>query len=122
MIYIGDIQLNFERIPSSKNYKIKLIPKEVLHTLSNGAKRRQFVDEKWNATIKYKYISSAFRNNLKTTYDLNTTLVFVPFGTSTSWDGILFPCVWPGAFEFYQYSDNAVNAGYSGSIKLWETD
>ena len=119
-LYIGDLELEFDRIPSAKNYKIKLITKEVVHKMSSGARRRQVIDENWSANIKYKFITKKFRDELKDVYDLGSDLIFAPFGTSTGWDAVLFNSIWTGPFEFFQHSDDAVNAGFSGSIVLWE--
>ena len=47
--------------------------------------------------------------------------MFCPFGTTTSWDAILFESVWTGPFDFYEYSDNASSSGFSGKITLKET-
>jgi hypothetical protein len=54
-------------------------------------------------------------------YEAFAPRVYVPFGTGTGWDGILFEANWTGGFDFYEYSDNATNTGFSGNINLRET-
>lgn len=120
-IYVGTEHLVFERIASAKGYSPKVDAKQVVHTLSDGGTRIQFIDNKRAFSIKYSYISSTFKNNLKTVYDIRDEMVFVPFGTTTAWDELLVPVVWEGDFDFFKHSDNAVDAGFEGIIRLKET-
>lgn len=122
-LYIADILVNFEtqgRVPSSKNYKPKLIPKQIEHKLSDGGVRTHTVDEKFSATIKYKNIETSFRDSLKTVWSLRSSFGFVAFPTTTSWDEVFFEANWTGAFTGYEFSDDAAAAGHSISISLKE--
>jgi len=120
-IYVGANELTFPRIPNAGNYTPMRDPKELVHELSDGGTRRHLVQTKWATKIKLQYITEDFRDDLRTVYDAAEPKVFVPFGTGTAWDGILFEANWMGNFDFYKYSDDAVQAGYSGSIDLKET-
>jgi hypothetical protein len=120
-IYVGANELTFERVPNASNYTPLRDPKEYVHEMSDGGTRRHLVQTKWATKIKFQNITKAFRDSLKDVYDLMAPVVFVPFGTGTAWDGILFESNWVGNFDFYKYSDNAVQSGYSGSIDLKET-
>lgn len=120
-LVISDLKLDFSRIPSADNYKPMLEPKEVVHKLSDGNTRIQTIADKWKATVSLDYIDSSFRNSLRSIYNEHKAMIFVPFGTSTSWDTVIFPCVWQGAFDFYKYSDNAATVGFEGKINLVET-
>jgi len=116
-----DFDADYNRIPSSKNYKPRNVPKEIRHRLSDGGIRIHTIEQKWRVDIKFKYINSAFRDSLRTVWDLHDELLFVGFGTSTGWDEVFFPCVWSGEFNFYRYSDDAAGAGFSGDIRLEQT-
>ena len=120
-IVLSNVLLNFERVPSAGDYKPKLKPKEVIHKLSDGGVRTHFVENKFETIVKFKHITETFRDNLKTVYDLHQKMIFVPFGTSTSWDKILYESVWTGSFDFFKYSDNAQASGFSGTLKIMET-
>jgi hypothetical protein len=121
-LVISDLLLDFERLPAAGNYNPMLEPRDVVHTLSNGGQRKQTLDENWRVNISYRHITETFRNSLKTVFDLHSEFMFVPFGTATGWsDEIIFPSIWTGPFNFYRYSDNAVDSGFSGSISLRET-
>lgn len=120
-LYVGANELTFPRIPNSSSYTPIRDPKEFNHELSDGGFRRHVVETKWQVKLKLQYITESFRNDLLDVYDDNEPKVFVPFGTGTSWDGILFECNWLGNFDAYKYSDDAVDAGYSVSIDLKET-
>lgn len=113
-------ELDFERIPAAGGYAPKLVPKQIIHKMSDGGVRRHRSHDKWHVDLKFKYISTTFRNSLKSIYDSSQTFVYVPFGTSTGWDGIIFESVWENNFDFYTYADNAATAGFKGSIKLSE--
>lgn len=111
----------FDRPPSAKGYDLKVDPKDVKHTLSDGGTRIQTIGDKKMLKISYSYLSSTVRDSLKSFYDTHKEFIVCPFGTSTGWDGILFPCVWEGTFDFYKFSDNAANTGFEGKISLLET-
>ncbi len=119
-VFISDVLVDFERVPSSKDYKPTKAVTDIVHKLSTGQTKVNFINEHWKVDISFKYITTAFRNSLYEAFILKDEMGFVPFGTSTGWDGILFPCVWPGDFDFYKYSTDAVNSGFSGTIKLAE--
>jgi len=111
----------FDRSPAAKGYKIKLDPTEVIHRLSDGGTRVQNVADKFVVKLNYEHITLAERDSLRTIWGNHQEMVLCPFGTMTAWDKVIFPCVWPGDFEFYQFSDDAVSAGFGGSILLQET-
>jgi hypothetical protein len=109
-------------IPDAKGYKPKLTPKQVVHKLSDGGTRLHNIRKKWSVDLNLEYVSQTQRDSLyDDIFDSGDEFNFCPFGTTTSWDGIFFEAVWDGAFQFYEYSDNAVAAGFSGKITLKET-
>lgn len=118
--YIGDNLATFERKPASKNYKPKLKSNEVTHRLSDGKTRVNVKNNFWETNIKFKNISQSFVDSLRSVYDLNDDIVFCGFPTTTSFDEVVFPCVWDGDWDFYEYSDDFVEAGFQGSIRLKE--
>ena len=119
--YAGDSKLDFERTPSSKNYTPNYKQKQIVHTLSDGGVRLQHIAEKFDSKIKFSYITESFRTSLRSVFNEKTEFFFLPFGTSTGWDEIFHEVNWVGNFDFYKYSDNAQNSGFSGSILLKET-
>lgn len=121
LLYIGDKYYTLTQIPSAKNYDPKIEPKQIVHTLSDGGTRVHTVRRKKSAAIKLDYISQTIRDNLESIYELTSHFQFCPFGTTTSWDGFMFECVWTGTFDFYEFSDDASVSGFSGKIVLRET-
>ena len=119
--YAGDSKLDFERIPSSKNYTPNYKQKQIVHLLSDGGTRVQHVAEKLDTKIKFSYISQTFKTNLRSVFNEKESFFFVAFGTATAWDEIFHEVNWVGNFDFFKYSDNAQNSGFSGSILLKET-
>ena len=119
--YIGDLLLDMSQIPSARGYKPRVVPKQVIHQMSDGGRRMHNVRRKREENINLEFTSESLRNSLEDVYDLQEPITFVPFGTTTSWNGVLFEAIWDGPFNFYEYSDNAAASGYSGSISLKET-
>lgn len=118
-LYIGDVHVDFPIIPNSSNYDIELMPKQIEHTLADGGTRIQYLRDLYKSNVKLNYISNSFKQSLKTVYDLQSDFVFVPFPeTTANWDKIIFPCVWTGPFKFHEYSDDAADSGFSGTITL----
>ena len=121
LLYLSNVLIDFPRVPSAANYKPKKVAKKVIHQLADGGVRIQLIDNKWNTQVKFKHIEKSFVESLNEVYESRDPCYFIPFPTTTGWDGIAFEASWMNDFEFYTWSDNAVNAGYSGSMKLQET-
>lgn len=119
-LLIGNTKHTFTRNPPAKGFKCKLDPQDIVHRLSDGGTRIQNVSDKFSASLSYKHIDATERASLKAVYESHQEMVFVPFGTTTAWDEILFACVWAGNFDFFEYSDEAPGAGFQGKIELLE--
>jgi len=120
-LLVSQEHITFDRIPNAFNYSPTLRPTNVVHNLSDGGTRIQTLDEKRYLRMAFNFIDDTFKAKLKSVYDLHEEIVFVAFGTTSSWDEQLFPCVWVNGFEFERFSDNAKNSGYSGSIEIKES-
>lgn len=120
-LYIGNTTLTFPIMPSSDNYDPKIDPEQMVHVMSDGGTRIHNVKNKMSAKISLSNISLSFRNSLRDLFNDRSVFTFVPFGTTTSWDGVLYEGVWPGNFEFYKYSNDAASSGFSGTITIRET-
>ncbi len=121
LLVLSDLYYDMVQIPSASDYTPSIMPKQIVHKLSDGGTRIHNVRNKWSTAISLKYISQTERDALYTMWSLQSEFNFCPFGTTTGWDGMLFEAVWEGPFEFYKYSDNAAVSGFSGKIKLEET-
>lgn len=120
-ILLSQNEYTFPRLPAAGDYQPTIKPKELKHELSTGGVRTHVVDQKWNIKLKFKYYPDADVANLRAIYDEHLPKIFVPWGTATAWDGVLFESNWTGNFDFYSFSDNATASGKSGSIQLEET-
>ena len=112
--------MDFERLPAAGNYSPLTKSKQKIHTLSDGTKRTNTIRDNFSCKIKYKYISETFYDNLQSIYEAHEKFIFVPFGTSTSWDGVIKNVLWTKDWNF-SFSDNVKTVGYSGNIRLEET-
>lgn len=113
--------LDFDRIPSYRDYKPVRKSEEVVHKLSNGGTRINVKDKKFNVDVKLKYITETFKQQLNAIHTQKDEFMYVAFPRTTDWDEIFFPCVWEGSFDFENYSSNAEEAGFEGVMKLRET-
>lgn len=120
-LVLSQERLTFSRIPAAKGYRPLLQAEEVVHELSDGLTRIQKIADFWEADVRLEYITRTFRDSLRTIYNLHASHIFVPFGTTTAWDQVIFPCVWPAPFDFYTFADNAPSAGFEGTIRLKQT-
>lgn len=118
--YAGNLMLNFERNPSAADYKPTIQRKQVLHKMPNGGVVQFIVDEKFKADIKWKFVTNSFTTQLLNIYETGTAFYFVPFPTTTSWDGRASEVVWTNAFDF-RHSSNNKEAGQGGKIQIMET-
>lgn len=120
-LVVTAIRTDFDgRVPSSDGYRPLIVPQAVVHKLSDGGTRIQTLEDKWSAELQFDYVSEDTRDDLKAIFDDHVEMIFCPFGTTTGWDAIIFPCVWAGGFNFFEYSDNAADSGFSGSLNLLE--
>lgn len=118
----SDLILELSRTPSAQQYKPKLVPKQVIHKLSDGGTRIHNVKKKWETSIELNYVSQSERDSIyDDLYNFDDAFNFCPFGTVTAWSGQIFESVWDGPFGFYEFSDNNANVGFSGKISLKET-
>lgn len=117
---MSDLTLDFERDPSAKNYSPIYKPDQIVHKMADGGTRIHNTGEKFSTSIKFQYISPTFRENLREVHQAWDSFVYLAVPTSTGWDEIIHEVVWPGNFEFYKYSDNAIQAGFGGKIDLRE--
>lgn len=120
--YIGDLLTDFDgQVPPADGFEPVLQNISVEHTMSDGGRRIHSIADRWSTPLRFTHLPRAVRDELKEIYDLHSDMVFAAFGTATGWDGHLYPCVWEGPFNFYRYSDNAADSGFTGSLELSET-
>lgn len=119
-LYVGSLILAFSQNPAAANYIPQIDREQVVHKMPNGGVSIFNVADKFQASIKLKYITSSFESSLRNVFDTGATFYFVPFGTTTSWDGAAFEVAWTGKYDF-KYSANNVDAGFNGTIILEET-
>jgi len=118
--YVGSRMFDFERNPSAADYKPMIDRHQVIHKMPNGGVNVFVVDDKFTAEIKWKFITESFTSQLLNLYETATAFTFIPFGTTTSWDGRAYEVAWTSDFDF-RHADNNKTAGYSGRIIIQET-
>lgn len=118
-IYAGSLMLSFERDPSAANYKPVVDAQKIIHRMPNGGVTQFIIANKFKAQISWKFLTESFYNSLLNIYETGTTFGFVPFPTTTSWDGKAYECAWTNDFDF-KHSDNNKDAGFGGSIQIEE--
>lgn len=118
-IYFGSLMLTFERNPNAASYKPLVDRQQVVHKMPNGGVTQFIVANKFKAQISWKFLTESFYTSLLNIYETGTAVMFVPFGTTTSWDGKAYECLWTNDFDF-KHSTSNQDAGYGGQINLEE--
>lgn len=120
-VVLSDPLVVFSRMPNANSYSPKIEVEQVVHQMSDGGYRTHTVQAKYAIDLKMKFLTTAFRNQLLSVYNLQAPFMFCPFGTTTAWDAILFEAIWPGNFDLFKYADDALASGFSGTISMRET-
>lgn len=110
-----------DRFPTHDAYNPRIHKKQVVHEMSDGGTATYNIKNKFHADIDLSFVPTTTFDSLKTIYDLTEPFIFIPFETTTSWNGQIAECVWPGEFDLYGFSDNNRGNGYRGTIKLRQT-
>lgn len=118
-LYIGQLLLSMERNPPANSYKPVIDRQQVIHKMPNGGVTQFVVANKFKTNLKWNFLTESFTSQLLNIYETATSFYFVPFGTSTSWDGKAYEVAWTNDFDF-RHSDNNKDAGFGGSIVLEE--
>jgi len=117
--YVGQLMLSMERNPPANSYKPIIDRQQVIHRMPNGGVTQFVVANKFRTNLKWDFLTESFTSRLLNVYETATSFYFVPFGTSTSWDGKAYEVAWTNDFDF-RHSDNNKDAGYGGSVVLEE--
>lgn len=112
-------ELAFPRNPTINLFNPKIDRTQVRHIMPDGGVILFNIRDKYKAKIGLRHITTSFYDSLLNIYESADPLYFVPFPTSTSWDGKAYQCVWSGDFDF-KFGVN-VKTTYSGNIVLEET-
>ena len=122
-LYISNLLYDFtdDRLPNAKSYKPFIFKKQIKHTMSDGGTILYNIRDKYHASIKMGFVPTSTVDTLRTIYDLDTAFLFVPFQTTSGWDGDIAEVVWPGNFDFMQFSDNNLGNGFQGRVQLMQT-
>lgn len=119
-IVVGDRLLVVERNPSSNDWQPNLRRRQFVQEMPDGGVKVFQIKDKFVASLKWHFVTQSFRDNLFTLWSSANSMYFVPFPTTSSWDGKAYETAWIGDFDF-TYEDNSKTQGFAGSINLRET-
>jgi len=119
-LYITDKLHEFTYNPDSGDYKPKYDRTEYQHKMSDGGISTYVIQDNFACEIKDKYVSSSDMVTLKTIYQLQEPILFVPFPTTASWNGDIWEVNWVDDLPF-DFSDSYTGNGYNLKMKLVET-
>jgi len=122
---IGDLVVterltSFERNPAAKDYKPKRPKTRITHQMPDGGSKVFQVSQKFRADLSWNFITDSFKNELYTVYELADPFEFVPFPTSTAWDGFSKQVNWTNDWDF-RHGTNDKTQGFNGKIQIMET-
>lgn len=121
LLVVSDLEVELEKRPSAQQYKPRFVPKQIVHKMSDGGTRINKVRDKYEASLNLEYISYEETQRLYNLWTQDAPFNFIPFGTTTGWDALMYECVWDGPFDFLEYSNNAATSGFGGKISVKET-
>lgn len=119
-LYIGYRIVQFERNPAIENYQQKTVRKQIIHEMPDGGQIAYNIKDKFQANLAWQFITATFMGQLQSVYSTAQPVQFVPFPTSTGWDGAAYEVIFTGDFDF-QYGANVKSQGYSGSLAIAQT-
>jgi hypothetical protein len=119
-IIIGDRLLVFERNPSYDNWNPTWMRKQIVHEMPDGGVKVFQIQDKFQANLQWHYVTQSFRDNLYTLWSSANSMYFVPFPTTSAWDGRAYEIAWLGDFNF-TYEENSKTQGFMGNVMLRET-
>ena len=122
---IGEIslcekKLSLTSLPAIRDFDSKLDRHQIVHEMPDGGQSVYNIRDNYIAKLRYKFISSSFKDSLQTIYDGGSSFYFVQKPTDTSWDGRAFEVDWVGAFDF-EPSINVESPGWTGTLNLKQT-
>lgn len=122
-LIISKLIYNFanDRFPTSENYKPRIMRKQIIHEMADGGVKIYNVANKFAAEIGLSFVPTTTEITLKSIYTTADPIIFIPFETTTSWNGDIAECVWVGDYSFMEFSDNNRGIGYRGTISLRQT-
>ena len=118
--FSGERRSQFDVNPAIENYKPVVFRKQVRHEMPDGGIKLYNVRDKFRADLKWEFITESFKTELATVFNAAQAVYFVPFPTTTGWDGDASEVVISGPFNF-KYSSNVRDQGWSGSLRVEET-
>lgn len=118
-IYVGDTIFEFERNPNAASYKPMINKQKIVHRMPNGGVSMFVVEQKFKAEIAWQFITESFTSQLLNLYETSSSFVFVPFPTTTSWNGKGYEVAWTNDFDFKHSSNNQIS-GFGGKIIIEE--
>ena len=117
---IAERRLEFERNPSVKNFKPMIDRTQVRHVLADGGVSLYNIRDKYKVQMKFFFITETFHEQLLDIYNTALPVYYVPFPTTSAWEGNAYEMVWSKDFDF-KYATNVRSIGYTGQMTLEET-
>lgn len=113
-------RLEFERNPSARDFTPVIARKRIRHEMPDGGMAHFNIKNKFKARLVWKFLTDSFVANLRSVFDEAIAVYFVPFPTTTAWDGVAHEVLWDNDFDFAN-DENSRTQGQGGEIRLWET-
>ena len=92
----------------------------IVHKMPDGGVISFTIRPKFKARLRWNFITDAQATSLRNIYETGTAIYFLPFPTTSSWDGTAHETIWTNEFNF-TYAEDSKTQGQSGDITLEET-
>src|SRR6185436_12297661 len=89
-LVVANRQLQFERNPSVRAWRPTVFRKQIEHQMPDGGTALFNIQDKYQAQLSWEFVTADFRDSLFDVFTAADPLYFVPFPTTTAWDGVAF--------------------------------
>lgn len=120
---VSDLLYDFatDRLPAADNYNPEINKRQAVQRMSDGGVTLYNIAEKFKTKIGLDFVPTATEISLKSVFDNVLPVNFIPFETTSSWNGDIYEVNWTGKYNFLKFSDNLRGNGFTGEITLEET-
>ena len=119
-LIVTERRVQFPDNPSYKDYDPSRNNTRIIHRMPDGGVTAFNIKQKFKASLNLEYASDSFTTVLSNIYEEALPLYFLPFPTTTAWDGRAYEILWTNDFNL-AHAENSKTQGFSGKVVIEET-
>jgi hypothetical protein len=121
-IIATELQYELPWNPNFSDYLPTLSGRRQQKIMSDGGIKTYSIAEKFKASFRLNYVPPSVTSGIRDLYNSDNSYIFVPFATTTGWDGDAWEINFVGEYNLKQAANNDTSDPYyKGSIIIAET-